>query len=282
MERHRFLAALLAGLRDRIDGRTVLDIAPSPTVNLVLGRMAPARHLRVDFDPAADGRPVDVQASLTALPLPDRSVDTMLCYHVLEHIPDDAIAMREIARVLRTDGLAFLQVPFRAGAATDEDPGAGEAERIRRFGQADHVRYYGEDFETRLAGAGLGFLRIDPADVLGEAVGHAMNVGRKEFVWLAWPAMGDGPRVDLPELSNRVLSQLVLLWGTQAAEQSAELGRLRTRVTRLRHRLHASERKRATARQAAPTPARTLASRLVRRLRQQAATVRRNSAWRSG
>src|SRR4051794_2426750 len=113
LERHRFLAALLHGIREHIDGRFVLDIAPSPTVDRLLAGLSPERHLRVDFDPAADGRSVDLQASLTALPLADASVDTLICYHVLEHIPDDSTAIREIARVLRPEGLGFIQVPFR-------------------------------------------------------------------------------------------------------------------------------------------------------------------------
>ncbi len=37
----------------------------------------------------------------------------MVCYHVLEHIADDASAMREITRVLAPYGLAIVQVPWR-------------------------------------------------------------------------------------------------------------------------------------------------------------------------
>lgn len=258
----------------------MLDIAPSPTVNRVLAGMSPARHLRVDFDPSADGRPVDVQASLTALPLPDRSVDTMLCYHVLEHIPDDTTAMREIARVLRTDGLAYIQVPFRVGAATDEDPEADEAERIRRFGQADHVRYYGEDFESRMSAAGLRFVRLDPADVVGNDVAKALNVGTREFVWLAWPAAGaaEAP-VQTDSLSRAVLGHLVLFWGARSAEQGSAAEDLRGRVTKLRSRVRRAERELAAAKRDANIStkmlARRLAGRLTRRAVAQARSARR-------
>ncbi len=55
--------------------------------------------------------------------------------------------MLEIARVLAPTGVGLVQVPFRPGTVLDEDPSAPVEERVRRFGQADHVRYYGDDFE---------------------------------------------------------------------------------------------------------------------------------------
>ena len=111
-------------------------------------------YVGMDFDPGADSRIVNVQASLTQLPLPDASVGLMICFHVLEHIPDDAAAMAEIGRVLAPGGIAVVQVPRREGVPTDEDPDAPPEERLRRFGQRDHVRFYGDDFEDRLRAAG--------------------------------------------------------------------------------------------------------------------------------
>ena len=39
---------------------------------------------------------------ITAIPHPDDSFDAILCIHVLEHVPDDRAAMRELARVLKS------------------------------------------------------------------------------------------------------------------------------------------------------------------------------------
>src|SRR5690606_40218460 len=49
---------------------------------------------------------------LTALEFPDRSFDLVICNHVLEHIPDDLAAMREIHRVLAPGGKAVITVPI--------------------------------------------------------------------------------------------------------------------------------------------------------------------------
>ena len=189
LERHRFLAVLLEGLSPHVDtARTVVEVAPSPQTEAVLRRLPAGAYVRIDLDPAADRRSVDVQASVTALPFLDRSVDLAVCFHVLEHVPDDRAAMRELARVLSPGGLALVQVPWRPGHLTDEDPSAGVEERLARFGQADHVRYYGHDFEDRLRDEGVHAVRLVPADVLGPRLLRLWGLIPNEAVWLCRPA----------------------------------------------------------------------------------------------
>ncbi len=240
LERHRFLALLLDGLAPTLAHvATVVDIAPSRYTTDHLERFTPERYIRVDLDPAADGRAVDVQASLIGLPFADASVDLVICYHVLEHVPDDATAMRELARVLTPGGLALVQVPFRPTKVTDEDPDASEEERIERFGQADHVRWYGGDFEDRLAAAGLRGIRIQPRDVLGETVPSFFGITPKESIWLLRPA-GDQPatvgRAQAP--ANELLIGLHAMAVSAASARLAALehdnAALRDDVVRLR------------------------------------------------
>jgi SAM-dependent methyltransferase len=94
---------------------------------------------------------------LQRVPFPDASFDWVICNHVLEHVPDDRKAMREIRRILTPGGTAILQVPLAMRLQeTREDPSlTDEAERIRRFGQRDHVRLYGRDYYDRLREAGF-------------------------------------------------------------------------------------------------------------------------------
>ena len=176
LERHRALIGMLPGLRRQRRGcaggcRTVAADVPAAAC---AGRGGGGALRRLDFDPGADRRTVDVQASLTRLPLPDASVGLMICFHVLEHIPDDASAMAEIARVLGPEGVAVVQVPRRHGTLTDEDPEAPVEERIRRFGQRDHVRIYGDDFEDRLRAAGLKVLALTIRDLYGAVATEAV------------------------------------------------------------------------------------------------------------
>jgi ubiquinone/menaquinone biosynthesis C-methylase UbiE len=93
---------------------------------------------------------------VTDIDFPDASFDAIFCNHVLEHVPDDRLALREIRRVLRPGGWASLLVPDVDRPVTDEDPTVTDPhERLRRFGQRDHVRRYGYDYVDRLREAGF-------------------------------------------------------------------------------------------------------------------------------
>ena len=94
---------------------------------------------------------------ITDIRHPDASFDAILCAHVLEHVPDDAAALRQLHRVLRPGGWALLQTPVdRARASTYEDPALASAEeRAAAFNQPDHVRVYGRDYPERLRAAGF-------------------------------------------------------------------------------------------------------------------------------
>ena len=210
LERHRFLTLLLPVVAQYLPAEgLVVDVAPSPQVSSHIRRIAPDRYVSIDFDPAADGRLVDVAASLTDLPFRDDSCALLVCYHVLEHIPDDSAAMREIARVMAPGGIAVVQVPYKDTVVTDEDPSASPEERTRRFGQADHVRFYGTDFGARMEQAGLVFdeLRVGdvlPADLVSLIGGHDW-----ERIWLCMAASPDaGSLPDSAVISEQVVDQL--------------------------------------------------------------------------
>jgi SAM-dependent methyltransferase len=107
----------------------------------------------------------DRREDLTALPDPSESFDVIICFHVLEHIPDDRQAMREMARVLKPDGRALVQVPYypQRGPTYEDFSIVSPAERKKHFGQWDHVRVYGNDFEQRLEESGFTVRFIDYA-----------------------------------------------------------------------------------------------------------------------
>jgi hypothetical protein len=54
----------------------------------------------------------DIFADGARLPIADGSVDAVVCLEVIEHVPDPAIVITEIARVLRRGGRAWLSMPF--------------------------------------------------------------------------------------------------------------------------------------------------------------------------
>lgn len=189
LERHRLLALLLRVIGPRLVGATVLDIAPSPHTTPLLARMPLGRLVGMDFDPGADGRSVDVRASVTDLPFADDALDFALCYHVFEHVPEDRRGMAELARVLRPSGFALVQVPWHPDRDTDEETEPlPVAERLRRFGQRDHVRYYGrETFDDRLRESGLEVYRFLVRDLLAPGPVAQLGLRADEAAWLVRP-----------------------------------------------------------------------------------------------
>ena len=81
----------------------------------------------------------------------------ILCNHVLEHIPDDRLAMRELYRVMKPSGWCILQVPIDySRVSTYEDFSiTSPLARKKAFGKTDHVRWYGQDYPKRLQEAGF-------------------------------------------------------------------------------------------------------------------------------
>jgi len=163
LERHRLLWLFLTRRTDLLDGRPrrMLHVAPEPCLEQRLRERIGEAYLTADLhDPRAM-----VQMDICDMDYPDGAFDVIYCSHVLEHIPDDRQAMRELHRTLAPDGWAVLSVPI-SSAQTFEDPSIVEpAERLRAFGQADHVRSYGPDFADRLREAGFGVTIFEVSDV---------------------------------------------------------------------------------------------------------------------
>lgn len=126
--------------------------------------IAPLRFLQHRFQPLPNLSYVSLdremphvllRGDLTRLPIVTGRFALIICSHVLEHIPDDLDAMAELYRALAPGGAAIVQVPVK-GDVTDEDPSVVDpSAREARFGQADHVRFYGLDIVHRLEQAGF-------------------------------------------------------------------------------------------------------------------------------
>jgi SAM-dependent methyltransferase len=152
LERHRLIARYLSALSPADTPTSALHIAPEACL-VPLVRRITTSYVSADlYDPN-----VDVQADLEALPFDDQSFDIVMCNHVLEHVPDDRAALRELRRVIRPGGSAILQTPIDPSRATTyEDPTIVDPRaRLQAFNQEDHVRVYGRDFMSRVHEAGF-------------------------------------------------------------------------------------------------------------------------------
>lgn len=77
-----------------------------------------SRYLGMDYSTA---RRPDVAGSVLNLPIRTSSMDAVICNQVIEHVPEPAVALREISRVLRTGGLLYLTAPQAWGLHYEPD-----------------------------------------------------------------------------------------------------------------------------------------------------------------
>lgn len=133
--------------------QSMLHIAPEYPFISRFKQLSHLKYITGDLEsPLAD-----VKLDVLEIPFENEAFDIVFCNHVLEHIPDDAKAMQEIYRILKPKGWAILQVPLKPGLeVTDEDFSiTSPRDREKRFGQKDHVRWYGLDYKNRLEKVGF-------------------------------------------------------------------------------------------------------------------------------
>jgi SAM-dependent methyltransferase len=175
LERHRLLWLYLNQKTDLFDGRpkTTLHVAPEPCLEAKFRERLGAGYVTADlFNPRAM-----VKMDIMDIRFPDESFDVIYCSHVLEHVADDRKAVSEFHRVLKRDGWAILLVPI-LGEKTFEDPSIVDPDdRLRAFGQADHVRIYGPDYVDRLRDAGFEVEVTRVADLAAPADATLMGLG---------------------------------------------------------------------------------------------------------
>lgn len=98
-------------LRHLRPGARVLDLG-SLTGSFHPNRCPGAQVLRLDLQiPARASQDSFVQADAARLPFPDACFDAVIANHSLEHIQHLAAALREIGRVVRSDGSLYVAVP---------------------------------------------------------------------------------------------------------------------------------------------------------------------------
>lgn len=183
LERHRLFWLFVSRKTDLFDGKAkkMLHVAPEPCLTSRLQPILGLSYLTADlFDSTAM-----VKMDVTNISYPDRSFDVIYCSHVLEHVQDDRRAMLEFHRVLKDDGWAILTVPIKR-EATFEDPSIVEPEdRLRAFGQEDHVRVYGRDYVERLHSAGFHVVVTEANDLVNQddlvRMGLSRSLGDKIY-----------------------------------------------------------------------------------------------------
>jgi SAM-dependent methyltransferase len=150
--RHRLMWLFIQRNTDLFNGqpKRMLHFAPEPAFIKPL-----RRELRDGYITADLYEDAMVKVDVTNIQFLSNSFDVIFCSHVLEHVEDDLRAIRELVRVLKSDGWTIIMLPINAEKTFEDKTVKTPEERERVFGQADHVRICGTDYRERLEDQGL-------------------------------------------------------------------------------------------------------------------------------
>ena len=153
-ERHR-LASLFFKNKN-IVYNDFLHIAPEKPLQKLFQEKS-KNYICGDLNPERYSHLNAIYLDATDMSLKDNSIDCIYASHVLEHIIEDRKAMSEMYRVLKDGGVLLTMIPQKMDLIeSDEDYTINTPEgRKKRYGQWDHVRYYGLDFSERLKQCGF-------------------------------------------------------------------------------------------------------------------------------
>lgn len=136
-----------------------LHVAPEECFSNIFKNMHNLNYITCDlYSPKAM-----IKMDLTDNLFKSNTFDVILCNHVLEHILDDRLAIRELYRVLKPEGWMLTSVPIMAATTFEDRSITSPEERLRVYGQSDHVRRCGDDYKERLKEAGFTVATVDYA-----------------------------------------------------------------------------------------------------------------------
>lgn len=175
VERHR-LFGIWYSLNKKQILEPVLHFAPEEMLSIMIKKDF-KNYKSADLYEKAD-----LKIDIEKIDLKEKSVGTVICNQVIEHVNDEK-ALKELHRILKRNGLLILSTPIIEGwTKTYEDPNIVTPDkRFLHFGQSDHLRYYGSDFRERLNNSG--FTQIEEMTAKGkDVIKYGLIRGEKIFI----------------------------------------------------------------------------------------------------
>ena len=153
-ERHLFLYFKANNFDKIFYKKNILHFAPERHLPKLIKTYNPNIYIKCDLQPKSENIK---KINIENIPYENSTFDLVIANHVLEHVANDILAIKEIYRVLKPNGFSVLQVPISAKLlSTFSDTKINNADLKNFFyGQEDHVRVYGQDFIERVVKNGF-------------------------------------------------------------------------------------------------------------------------------
>lgn len=150
VSRNRRLYSLL---QNTLENKSILHFSPSKSLKAEIQKMNTQTYITSDYLGEFQAMKT---LNIEAIDEPDNTYDVIICYHVLEHVEQDKKAMQELFRILKPTGICYIQTPFKEGDIYEDASINTKNERLKHFGQADHLRVYSvSGLQSRLEQAGF-------------------------------------------------------------------------------------------------------------------------------
>lgn len=190
--RHRLLFGSLFQLKTgkmehTIKNKDVLHFAPEGFIQKIFVGITTKYKTADFFAEGYDYSKIDFCLDISDMTdIKDESYDCIIACDVLEHVSNDIGAIKEAYRILRKGGYCIFTFPQKDNLKiTYEDLSVvNPNERIKHFGQLDHLRIYGDDFINKMEENGFEVNTVDASQFDKEA--------RERFV-LAPPVLSENP-----------------------------------------------------------------------------------------
>ncbi len=170
---------------NNIIGKKVLHIAPEKYIQKFINNLNTEEYVCGDLYPINNSI---IKMDITDIEFENNYFDFIICNHVLEHIPNDLKAMKELYRVLNHGGYAVLQTPYSITIDKSFEIQNIDTPELRKkyFGQSDHVRIYGKDLFEKIITAGFKLKLVNNNEVFTNEEVERYGVNDRENLILVF------------------------------------------------------------------------------------------------
>lgn len=154
LERHRLMWLYLKEKTNFFsDEIKLLHVAPEYCFINRFEKLNNIDYITADLESPLAKVKMDVQK----IPFPENYFDVIFCNHIMEHVDDYEIALKELYRVLKPGGWGIIQSPINSLRQTiyEDKTIITPFEREKHFGQKDHLREFGLDYALQLKKGGF-------------------------------------------------------------------------------------------------------------------------------
>lgn len=160
LERHRFVYFLFKKqFNDLLFHQNIkfLHFAPENCFYDFFNDKPNIDYYPVDLNPENYAVKIRDKVNMESISYASDTFDVIYQCHVLEHVPNDVVAMSELYRVLKPGGYCIILVPINFSLRETLEKKEYNTPELREkyYGQHDHVRYYAMDIINKLKSVGF-------------------------------------------------------------------------------------------------------------------------------